>query len=317
MTLRGEFIRVQCLLTQLSDEDPRRWPLEQREQELLREHEAKWLPKDIGNIPCVFRRGFVEEISLFSQDFPTAAERLFEQTPLQHVCLRGPIYAAEIGRAREGMGWERVVQSPYLARLRGLSLAFPLGFEVLRRLSESSYLANLTDLKLIPSSWLEGNSIDWASLIHRPTLRSLTLSHHALTLDDLPVLANASSLTSSARAELERQSPNTRSGEGARRGPAAVATGDAASGLQSPRRRRGLDDPRLALFAAINASEPGTQSHFRHGRASPRRGAGPERANFPRPVRQHQLRRGCRRAGLLVSLHALAGAQPAFQRRGG
>ena len=193
---RGEFIRVQCLLTQLSDEDPRRWPLEQREQELLREHEAKWLPKDIGNIPCVFRRGFVEEISLFSQDFPTAAERLFEQTPLQHVCLRGPIYAAEIGRAREGMGWERIAQSPYLARLRGLSLAFPLGFEVLRRLSESSYLANLTDLKLIPSSWLEGDSIDWESLIYRPTLRSLTLSHHTLTLDDLPVLANASSLTS-------------------------------------------------------------------------------------------------------------------------
>lgn len=193
---RGEFIRVQCTLAQLSDEDPRRWLLEQREQEMLREHQAEWLPKDIGNVPCVFRRGFVEEISLFTQDFLTVAERLFEQTPLQHLCLREPISAAEIGRAREGMGWERITQSPYLARLRGLSLAIPLGFEVLRRLNESSYLANLTDLKLISSSRLEGDSIDWASLIQRPTLRSLTLSNHALGLEDLSVLANASSLTS-------------------------------------------------------------------------------------------------------------------------
>src|SRR6516162_6088198 len=73
---RGEFIRIQCALAQLSDEDPHRWPLEQREQELLREHEAKWLPKDMGQAQCIFRRGFVEEIELFAQDFLTVAERL-------------------------------------------------------------------------------------------------------------------------------------------------------------------------------------------------------------------------------------------------
>jgi uncharacterized protein (TIGR02996 family) len=192
---RGEFIRVQCALARLDDEDPRRWPLEQREQELLREHQPKWLPKGIEIVPCVFRRGFVEEISLFTQEFLSVAERLFKQTPLQHLCLRGPIHAAEIGRAREGMGWQGVTQSPYLTRLRGLSLAFPLGVEDWQDFSESPYLANLTDLKLIPSSWLEGFSIDWARVIHRPTLRSLALSHNALTLDALRVLVESSSLT--------------------------------------------------------------------------------------------------------------------------
>ncbi|HTU19619.1 MAG TPA: TIGR02996 domain-containing protein [Gemmataceae bacterium] len=193
---RGEFIRVQCALAQLRDEDPRRWPLEQREQELLQEHEAKWLPKDIGNVPCVFRRGFVEEISLFTQDFPIVAERLFEQTPLQHLCLRLPIHAAEIARSREGRGWECVCQSPYLARLRELTLSFHPCLEDWRSFGESPYLANLTHLKLLPDRSLATDSIDWAVLLHRPRLHSLTLSHQILTLEDLPVLANASSLSS-------------------------------------------------------------------------------------------------------------------------
>src|SRR6516165_5845774 len=40
---RGEFIRVQCALARLDDEDPRRWPLEQREGELLQQYEQQWL----------------------------------------------------------------------------------------------------------------------------------------------------------------------------------------------------------------------------------------------------------------------------------
>jgi uncharacterized protein (TIGR02996 family) len=192
---RGEFIRIQCALAQLSDEDPHRWPLEQREQELLREHEAKWLPKDMGQAQCIFRRGFVEEIELFAQDFLTVAERLFEQTPLQHLCLRGPINGAEMRRSREGMGSREVLRSPLLSFLRGLSLAFPLGAENLRDLNESPYLANLTDLKVIASGLLEDVSIDWAAVLQRPGLRSLTLCHNALTLEDLPTLANSTSLT--------------------------------------------------------------------------------------------------------------------------
>jgi uncharacterized protein (TIGR02996 family) len=192
---RGEFIRVQCALAYLSVEDPRRWPLEQGEEELLREHETKWLPKDIGSARCVFRRGFVAEITLYIHDFLSVAESSIEQTPLQHVCLRGPINTAEMQRARESTGWKEVAQSPLLARLQSLSLAFPLDFEGWRSLHESTHLANLTDLKIIASGRHEDIVIDWAALTNRPALRSLTLCQNALNLVDLPALANCSSLT--------------------------------------------------------------------------------------------------------------------------
>lgn len=186
---RSEFIRIQCALAQLSDEDPRRWPLELREQELLHEHKAKWLPKGIGNAPCVFRRGFAEEITLFLRDFPDVAEAIFEQTPLRHLCLRGQGLAAEdIERAREEMErrhitfdlflearLQNVTQSPYLARLRGLRLAFPLAVEDLRNLIESPYVANLTDLNL---------------------------THTSLMIDDLRLLADSSSLTNLSQLNL-------------------------------------------------------------------------------------------------------------------
>jgi uncharacterized protein (TIGR02996 family) len=197
---RGEFIRIQCALAQLSDNDRRRWPLEQREQELLREHEAKWRPKGIGKSPCLFRRGFVEEITLFLRDFPDVVGAIFEQTPLRHVCLRGQDNPAEeIERAREEMErrhftpglrppqvcvigrlvldarLRNVTQSPLLARLRGLRLAFPLAIEDLRNLIESPHLTNLTDLNL---------------------------AHTYLTIDDLRFLANAASLTSLSKLNL-------------------------------------------------------------------------------------------------------------------
>jgi len=194
---RGEFIRIECGLAQLSDEDPRRWPLKQREQELLREHEAKWLPKGIGTASCVFRRGFVEEVTLFVQDFLAVIERLFEQTPVLHICLRGPMYAAEAERAREeGWGWWQVAQSPHLTRLRGLSLDFSLDAEDWRSLIETPYLTNLIDLRLLSPCRSEAVRINWEAMTNRPALRSLTLANHALTIEQLRILANSSSLTS-------------------------------------------------------------------------------------------------------------------------
>jgi uncharacterized protein (TIGR02996 family) len=54
---RGEFIRVQCALASLSEEDDRRWPLLAREKALLAAHEEEW------------RRPFDE---FFSQILPQA-----------------------------------------------------------------------------------------------------------------------------------------------------------------------------------------------------------------------------------------------------
>src|SRR5438477_11581752 len=64
---RAEFIRVQIERSQLPEHDPRRAPLEDREQELLAEHEAAWLgvaPDDMdGLAEWEVERGFVHGVA--------------------------------------------------------------------------------------------------------------------------------------------------------------------------------------------------------------------------------------------------------------
>lgn len=224
---RGEFIRIQCALAQLSDEDPRRWPLELREQELLCEHEAKWLPRSIvGFAECVFRRGFVEEITLRGQHFLKVADQIFEQAPIRYVRLSERTRTTERrGADRERTTPRLIAQCPHLARLRGLSSARYLTGEDLRDLSDSPYLDNLTDLGLHGLRLsLEDAHTTWVSQLVRPTLHSLdlsycelhlrspvlhslthtphlsnlrrlNLSHSMLTIDVLRALANSASLT--------------------------------------------------------------------------------------------------------------------------
>src|SRR5947208_16752710 len=62
---RGEFIRVQCELARLAEDDRRRWELADRERALLAEHEQRW----VGPVRDLvsrwrFRRGFIEEVTL-------------------------------------------------------------------------------------------------------------------------------------------------------------------------------------------------------------------------------------------------------------
>jgi uncharacterized protein (TIGR02996 family) len=223
---RGEFIRVQCALAQLSDEDSRRWPLEEREQDLLREHQTKWLPQSIGTIPYVFRRGFVEQIALQAHEFLTVAEALFEQAPIRHVSLRERPYSAGIPPTFDIPMLQAIAQWPRLAQLRELSLphGFCLHGHELRSLSASPYLDNLTDLKLCVLNLEEDALNDWAGAILRPGLRSLDLSdsggsrsaffralaqapqlsslrrlniaHTGVSIDNLRFLADSSSLAS-------------------------------------------------------------------------------------------------------------------------
>jgi uncharacterized protein (TIGR02996 family) len=62
---RGEFIHVQCLLARMTEDDPRRTALEDRESELLNRHQDDWLgtlrPLLSG---WTFRRGFLDEVAV-------------------------------------------------------------------------------------------------------------------------------------------------------------------------------------------------------------------------------------------------------------
>src|SRR5262249_36331215 len=62
---RGEFIRTQCQLARMEDNDQRRPQLQVRERELLERHQEEWLgplrPLVSG---WTFRRGFLEAVAV-------------------------------------------------------------------------------------------------------------------------------------------------------------------------------------------------------------------------------------------------------------
>jgi uncharacterized protein (TIGR02996 family) len=64
---RAEFIRVQCALARLPEGDPQRHPLEDRQHELLAEHECEWLGVAHDAMDeleeWTFERGFVHEVA--------------------------------------------------------------------------------------------------------------------------------------------------------------------------------------------------------------------------------------------------------------
>src|SRR5947208_3614108 len=63
---RAEFIRVQIERSQLPEDDPRRRALEDREHELLGEHECAWLGVDMEDTELTgwrFDRGFLHEVN--------------------------------------------------------------------------------------------------------------------------------------------------------------------------------------------------------------------------------------------------------------
>jgi uncharacterized protein (TIGR02996 family) len=70
---RAEFIRVQCALAKLPDHDDAYAALEDREHELLAEHEAQWLGDGPTPDEWTFRRGFVADIDFDPANPPYAA----------------------------------------------------------------------------------------------------------------------------------------------------------------------------------------------------------------------------------------------------
>lgn len=232
---RGEFIRAQCALAQLGDDDPRRWPLEQRERELLQEHESEWLPLWSLDGPWTFRRGFVEEITLTPEEFLNSADRLFEQAPIQHMHLRQRERSVDTAEGDPDSPTARVARSPLLAHLTGLSLSRPLSRHNLQAFADSPHLRELTELKLSGVHLDEEVLLEWGESPHLPRLRRLDLSESHLSsrviramaetprladltslnlaltglpLEDLRILARSSSLTNLTELNLSGNGAN-------------------------------------------------------------------------------------------------------------
>jgi uncharacterized protein (TIGR02996 family) len=163
--LRGEFIRVQIERATLLGDDPRRFDLVAREQELLRAHEEEWLgplAEIVSNHE--FRRGFISGVLVMTEAFVAHAETLFAWSPIHEVKLRG------------AAGWVKELAAlPELQWLTAIDLCFDhLEPADAGLLVHSRYLTRLTDLNL------NGNLIGdegGLALAAAPALSRLTSLH--------------------------------------------------------------------------------------------------------------------------------------------
>ena len=181
---RGAFIRVQCALERLDPADPARADLEDEKRALLDRHEWEWTAPLHGVASeWRFRRGFVEEMTLFAaENLLTRGETLFDSFPIQKVTLR--------------LNHEHVAAVatfPLLARVRFLDVSG----SVLRDRGVEALLAAL-DAGRLTGLDLRGNGLEnraVRALAASPLMRrlsSLDLSNnHALGLAGARALAQA------------------------------------------------------------------------------------------------------------------------------
>lgn len=205
---RAEFIRVQVELARLDSSDPRRDALEDRENELLRAHEAHWL----GDIPTRFigwrfERGFLAELASDTKAFREAGSAAFDRHPITRIRVEQPkgqgsgpvkrLAAADwLTRVRElGLdnwslsavrGITQILTSPKLAGLTSLDIARPgpaAGFpELLRGLA---CFPGLRRLRL--STW-NGPASELVGVLVRSGIEELRLDQCSLTPADLAAI---------------------------------------------------------------------------------------------------------------------------------
>jgi uncharacterized protein (TIGR02996 family) len=109
---RAEFIRLQCALARLPDEEPGRPELRERERILRDANEVRWAA-DLA--PLVsgweFRRGVIDSVSVGTSQFLTGGAAIFDLAPVRKVRF------IDVGDRMT-----RLVQSPLLSDIRELDL---------------------------------------------------------------------------------------------------------------------------------------------------------------------------------------------------
>jgi uncharacterized protein (TIGR02996 family) len=166
---RAVFIRVQCALAGLPEGDPSRPALAAREAELRQRHGAAWSrPVRWRASEPVFRRGFVDAVTLDALAAATALPRIRANEPLREITLTasGPVT----------QGWSAVFRSSVLAGLRGLTLRMWLSDDEVADLAASAALAGLRRFGIIGGAPLQRQTIDAISAFsHLRGVRELTL----------------------------------------------------------------------------------------------------------------------------------------------
>ena len=197
---RAEFVRVQCALHRLPDDDPRRPELRERERLLFEANEARWTA-DLAPLVSAweFRRGVIDAVAVDAGQFLASGAALFDLAPVRKVRFRNVgdrlaklVQSPLLELVREldlsgndlGNGGPNLLaRSRHLGRLDALDLGFTeVGDKGLQKLAASPVFGGLRALHI--------NDNERARL-GVPGLRALAESPHLTRLARLDVSGNA------------------------------------------------------------------------------------------------------------------------------
>jgi uncharacterized protein (TIGR02996 family) len=136
---RAEFVRLQCALARLPEDDPR-WPLmRERERALADANEDRWIGELRSFVTaCEFRRGVIDRVSVDTNRFLKSGAAIFELAPVRKVRF-----------VNVGDRLAKLVQSPFLELVRELDLSGEeLGNRGPSLLAKSRHLLRLDALDL-------------------------------------------------------------------------------------------------------------------------------------------------------------------------
>jgi uncharacterized protein (TIGR02996 family) len=149
----AEFIRAQVERAQLPEHDPRRAPLEDREHELLGEHECGWLGVEPGDVDELheweFDRGFVNEV---------AASPVFMNGPGGELCAAHPVRRWRVmsGQNNFPEDLKEAGQRGWCSRIESLDLSgWYSGLGELSGFLKRSHFGRLRELDLLGLTPLE------------------------------------------------------------------------------------------------------------------------------------------------------------------
>jgi uncharacterized protein (TIGR02996 family) len=181
---RAEFIRLQCELARMERFDPARLPLEKREQAILKNYGATWAePLAPITREYVYRRGFVDAVSVGARKFLKLGAQLFELAPVQTIKLTrfgtSTVTATDLDK------------SSLLSRIRGLVVQGEHFSNHLRDLIALPALRNLRALTL--EKYFSADALEPLLAGRFPKLETLILDVEGsvVTTDDVEKLASA------------------------------------------------------------------------------------------------------------------------------
>jgi uncharacterized protein (TIGR02996 family) len=190
---RGQFVRVQLALAELTPASPAWKALTAQERDLLAAHRAGWEAPFRGLATgVVFRRGLVDEANVDARVFVRSAAELFAAAPVRHVHL------LNVGDALPA-----VMQSPYLSRLAALTVHAQYSGEPLARaVARSEHLAGLKRLTLSKNRLADDAVEHLARSPHLANLEELDLSENEVGEAGARALAASPHLANLRRLEV-------------------------------------------------------------------------------------------------------------------